>query len=235
MPTVPNCSPCNRAARRWSCSPSTIRRSHGRSMARFGACDSTGPCSPRWTSGCPSAPDRSQHWCCRRMSPLPETPRASSSSPTAGGQRAWWWFAADQDLDLTRPTLTATWQPIDDGVQVTITTDVLVRDLTIHPDRLVAGAMVDRQLISLLPGESTTLTISGLDDPDPRQRSRCCRHPRAGRSPTSPISNPEVRIEFPSECLLPVGVFPDTPAARPTLHRRQTLGQQPADLSPRRG
>jgi hypothetical protein len=54
-------------------------------------------------------------------------------------------------------------------VQAAITTDVVVRDLTIYPDRLVAGATIDQQSISLLPGESTTVVICGLGDADPPQ------------------------------------------------------------------
>ena len=63
--------------------------------------------------------------------------------------------------------LTATWEREGDILRGTITTDVVVRDLTIYPDRLVAGATIDHQLISLLPGESTAVTISGLGDADP--------------------------------------------------------------------
>jgi beta-mannosidase len=85
----------------------------------------------------------------------------------AGEQRAWWWFAADYELSLTSPLLTATCERDGDRHVATITTEVLVRDLIIYPDRLVPAATIDHQLISLLPGESTVATISGLGDADP--------------------------------------------------------------------
>ena len=65
------------------------------------------------------------------------------------------------------PKLAATWERDGDLDTGTIATDVLVRDLVIYPDRLVAGATIDRQLVSLLPGERTVVTISGLGDADP--------------------------------------------------------------------
>jgi beta-mannosidase len=83
------------------------------------------------------------------------------------GQRAWWWFAPDHQLTLTAPQLAATWERDGDVVRATITTDVLLRDLTIYPDRMVAGATIDHQLISLLPGESTVVTVDGLAGTDP--------------------------------------------------------------------
>jgi beta-mannosidase len=86
-----------------------------------------------------------------------------------GGQRAWWWFSADHQLALTPPKLTASWERDGDLSRATITTDTLVRDLTIYPDRLVAAATIDHQLITLLAGESIVVTIAGLGDTDPAQ------------------------------------------------------------------
>jgi beta-mannosidase len=84
-----------------------------------------------------------------------------------GGHRSWWWFAPDHVSGLAAPALTATWEREADALAATISTEVLVRDLMIYPDRLVAGATIDLQLISLLPGESTTVRISGLGEIDP--------------------------------------------------------------------
>ena len=85
----------------------------------------------------------------------------------SGGQRTWWWFAPDRASTLVAPNLTARWDRDADLVVATISTDVVARDLTIYPDRLVAGATIDQQLISLLPGESTVVRIEGLGDADP--------------------------------------------------------------------
>ncbi len=98
-----------------------------------------------------------------------DEPSAEVLVADCGGQRAWWWFAPDHSLGLAAPALAATWERNGQHLHGTITTDVLVRDLTIYPDRLVAGATIDHQLISLLPGESCDVTISGLGDADPDQ------------------------------------------------------------------
>jgi beta-mannosidase len=100
---------------------------------------------------------------------VPDDPLTELIVADCDGQRAWWWFAPDRESALVAPTLTATWERDGDPVVGTITADVLVRDLTIYPDRLVAGATIDRQLISLLPGESSVVTISGFGNGDPEQ------------------------------------------------------------------
>ena len=99
----------------------------------------------------------------------PQDPSSEVLVVDCGGQRAWWWFAADHQLALAAPSLTATWRGDGDRLRATITTDVLVRDLTIYPDRLEAGATIDCQLISLLPGERCDVSFRGLGTADPEQ------------------------------------------------------------------
>ena len=102
--------------------------------------------------------------------PSPLTTPGDSSNEVlvaeCGGERTWWWFAPDHASALAAPTVTATWEREADAIAATISTDVLVRDLTIYPDRLVAGATIDQQLISV-PGERTVVRISGLGNRDP--------------------------------------------------------------------
>ena len=98
---------------------------------------------------------------------MPGDPSSEVLVADCGGQRTWWWFAPDHSSALAQPTLTATWTHEGGLLRGTITADVLVRDLTVYPDRLVAEATIDRQLVSLLPGESTVVTIGGLGDADP--------------------------------------------------------------------
>ncbi|MAT05383.1 MAG: hypothetical protein CL424_10125, partial [Acidimicrobiaceae bacterium] len=45
---------------------------------------------------------------------------------------------------------------------LTVTSDVVVRDLAIFPERVVPDATVDRQLVHLLPGEPTTFRFHGV-------------------------------------------------------------------------
>ena len=97
---------------------------------------------------------------------LPQDPTREVLVVDCGGQRTWWWYAPDHQLSLMQPELAVTWKREDDRVVATITTDVLVRDLTIYPDRLVAGASIDRQMVSLLPGEHCSLVIAGAGDTD---------------------------------------------------------------------
>jgi beta-mannosidase len=100
---------------------------------------------------------------------VPGDPSSEACVADAGGQRTWWWFAPDRELALARPNLAATWERDGELLRGTITTDVLVRDLTIYPDRLVGGATIDRQLVSLLPGERFVVMIAGLGSTDPAQ------------------------------------------------------------------
>ena len=54
-----------------------------------------------------------------------------------------------------------------EGTQVTVTAGTLLRDLTLFPDRLDPAAEVDEALVTLLPGESTTFTVTAAGPLDP--------------------------------------------------------------------
>ncbi|MCX6522503.1 MAG: glycoside hydrolase family 2 protein [Actinobacteria bacterium] len=77
-------------------------------------------------------------------------------------QRAWWWFADDRELLLAHPDYEATIEhDIATGTsRLTVVSDVVVRDLIVHPDRLVAGATIDRQVVDLRPGVVETFLVS---------------------------------------------------------------------------
>ena len=49
----------------------------------------------------------------------------------------------------------------DDHLEIAITARSLIRDLFLHADRLAPGAETDRGLITLLPGEEVTFTVTG--------------------------------------------------------------------------
>ncbi|MFJ3406025.1 glycoside hydrolase family 2 protein [Promicromonospora sp. NPDC090134] len=83
-----------------------------------------------------------------------------------GAARAWRYFTVDRDLAYPRPRLDVKAVPLADGsgdIEVTVTTDAFVRDLTLHADRLDAGASVGDALVTLLPGESAAFRIAGAD------------------------------------------------------------------------
>jgi beta-mannosidase len=50
----------------------------------------------------------------------------------------------------------------DNGAEVTLTAEVLLRDLTLLVDKIHPAAVVDQGLVTLLPGESTTFRVSGV-------------------------------------------------------------------------
>ena len=74
---------------------------------------------------------------------------------------ATWFFARDKDLPYPPPRLDLAVEPDGADLAVTITAQSLVRDLCLFPERLDPAARVSDQLITLLPGESTRLRISG--------------------------------------------------------------------------
>ncbi|QSB13614.1 glycoside hydrolase family 2 protein [Natronosporangium hydrolyticum] len=104
--------------------------------------------------------------------PLP-APVASAGEPirelllaTAGEERAWWFFAEDVDLAYPTAEYDAVVSRSPAGTQVTVTARTLLRELTLFPDRLDPAAEVDEALVTLLPGESATFTITGVTDLD---------------------------------------------------------------------
>ncbi|MGW3603644.1 glycoside hydrolase family 2 protein [Micromonospora sp. NPDC005161] len=74
-------------------------------------------------------------------------------------ERAMWFFAEDRDVDWPAAAWDATVEPVDGGQRVRVTARTVLRDLTLFPDRLDPSASVDRALVTLLPGESVTLTV----------------------------------------------------------------------------
>ncbi|MBO3750189.1 glycoside hydrolase family 2 protein [Streptosporangiaceae bacterium NEAU-GS5] len=73
----------------------------------------------------------------------------------------------------------------DGGYRVTITARTLVRELALHPDRLDPAAIVDDQLVTLLPGESATFHVRTTRRLNPRALTaypvlRCVNEVQAG-------------------------------------------------------
>ncbi|GAA2985811.1 beta-mannosidase [Microbacterium terrae] len=79
----------------------------------------------------------------------------------AAGSRGVWFFAEPRESALAPQQVTVSAAPTEDGVDVTVTAAVLVRDLTLLVDKVSADARVDSALVTLLPGESHTFRVRG--------------------------------------------------------------------------
>ena len=79
-------------------------------------------------------------------------------------------LSSDIYLDLLIPevvglplaALVVTQRAIADGVELDIASPVVVRELTIHPERVHPDARVDRQLVDLEPGRVERVTVTGV-------------------------------------------------------------------------
>ena len=80
--------------------------------------------------------------------------------------RAWWTFVEDVDLDLPAPAFTTDVERTGTGYRLTLTATTLVKDLLLSPDRLDPDAVVDQELVTLLPGESHTYRVRTPRDLD---------------------------------------------------------------------
>jgi beta-mannosidase len=81
------------------------------------------------------------------------------------GARAFWFFAEYRDSALEAARLRTSVEAVDGGVAVTVTAENLVRDITLLVDKVDPLAVVDDQMVTLLPGESVVFHVrgSGLD------------------------------------------------------------------------
>lgn len=106
--------------------------------------------------------------------PVPDTV-ATASDPAreliaaelSTEERALWYFAEDPMLALEPDGFEASAVATDAGYEVRMTARSLVKDLVLQVDRIDATARVDRGLVTLLPGESETFTITAPAGIDP--------------------------------------------------------------------
>jgi len=71
-----------------------------------------------------------------------------------------WFFERDINLKLEPPRARATCEVRADSIMLKITAETLLRDLVVAADRVLPDAVVSDQLLTILPGESTTITIA---------------------------------------------------------------------------
>jgi beta-mannosidase len=90
----------------------------------------------------------------------PEDARAELLLAATDSQRAWWFFAEDREMLYPPAGYDACAEPVAGGVRVTVTASTILRDLTLYPDRLDPASSVDDAMVTLLPGESVTFTVS---------------------------------------------------------------------------
>lgn len=77
------------------------------------------------------------------------------------GLRAWWFAVPDKDFQFPAPC----YEIAVAGTQVTVTARTLIRELLLQADRLHPDAAADAGHVCLLPGESTTIRVTGLPEP----------------------------------------------------------------------
>ncbi|GLZ76474.1 beta-mannosidase [Actinorhabdospora filicis] len=97
----------------------------------------------------------------------PDDARAELLLAEFAGQRAWWFFDRDKDLDHPAATFGVTAAEVPGGYTVRVTAGSLLRDLTLFPDRVHPACEADTALVTLLPGESHTFTVTGPAGLDP--------------------------------------------------------------------
>ena len=82
-------------------------------------------------------------------------------------RRALWTFAEDRDLALPGPEVETRVEQVEGGAVLSVTARTFVRDLAVFVDRLQPDAVVDDMLLTLFPGETAVLRVTGLAHPDP--------------------------------------------------------------------
>ncbi|MFC8681179.1 glycoside hydrolase family 2 protein [Microbacterium ureisolvens] len=73
--------------------------------------------------------------------------------------RGFWFFAEPRDSALGAAEVDVRTEPVPEGTRVTLTAASLVRDLALLVDKIDPEAVASDALVTLLPGESTTLIV----------------------------------------------------------------------------
>jgi len=90
---------------------------------------------------------------------VPDDAAREFISVSSGGVRGLWFFTEPRDSALQSAQVNIRTEAHPEGTLVTATAFNLVRDLTLLADKLDPAALVSDSLVTLLPGESTTLLI----------------------------------------------------------------------------
>lgn len=84
-----------------------------------------------------------------------------------GAERGFWYFAEARDSTLPTPAFTTDVRHEDGGYAVTVAAGVFLRDLALLVDKVDPAAVVDDQLVTMLPGETVTFHVRTAATIDP--------------------------------------------------------------------
>ncbi|GAA2123252.1 glycoside hydrolase family 2 protein [Glycomyces algeriensis] len=73
--------------------------------------------------------------------------------------RATWFTKEDKDMDWSKARFATEVAPVPGGVAVTVHAESVLRDLCLFADRLDPDAVVDKALVTLVPGEHVVFTV----------------------------------------------------------------------------
>ncbi len=88
------------------------------------------------------------------------------------GRRALWYAGEPTDGAFTGAPPDIEVSTTDSGLDITVTATTLLRDFLVQPDRMHPDATADRGFFTLLPGESTTVTVRCDEPADPEAINR---------------------------------------------------------------
>lgn len=74
--------------------------------------------------------------------------------------RSTWFTKEDKDMAWPKARWTTEVETVEGGVAVTVTAETVLRDLCLFADRLDPDATVDKALLTLVPGETATFTVT---------------------------------------------------------------------------
>lgn len=74
--------------------------------------------------------------------------------------RATWFSKEDKDMDWPKARFETETEVVEGGVALTVSAATMLRDLCVFADRLDPDALVDKALVTLLPGETVTFTVT---------------------------------------------------------------------------
>ena len=88
---------------------------------------------------------------------IPTDPSSEFLIVESEARRAFWFYGKDAWLSLPAAAYDLDFEAIPGGLRVGVHARTVVRDLVLDPSRLVADGVVDRNLMTLLPGDQATV------------------------------------------------------------------------------